>query len=93
MIFLYAGRRLLRHVNVPSPDPDSRIGRLTTKHGARGLGLIGPVFPGVAGAVLLGLALDVNRRSLAIWMSIGIAGMFALYVAGMVLLIDVVGLE
>jgi hypothetical protein len=74
-------------------DPDSRIRQLTDRYGAKGLGLVGPIFPGVTASVLMGLALGLSRSSLAKWLSIGIAVMFALYTAGLWLLIELVGVE
>ncbi|MFV1989532.1 MAG: hypothetical protein ACC652_02190 [Acidimicrobiales bacterium] len=43
--------------------------------------------------MLFGLALDLDRRSLAVWMFAGVAGIFALYVGGLTVLIDVVGVS
>ena len=96
-VFLFAGDRLRQRVtgkDEPTPpDPDSRIGRIAGRYGAKGVGLVGPIFPGVTASVLLGLALGIKRAELARWMSIGVALMFALYCGGLWLLIEVVGLD
>jgi hypothetical protein len=47
----------------------------------------------VTASVVLGLALGMNRASLARWLMIGIAVMFALYCGGLWLLIETVGLQ
>ena len=39
------------------------------KYGVRGLGLVGPIFEGVAVSVLIGLAAGIDRKELATWMS------------------------
>ena len=44
-----------------------------------GLGLIGPIFPGVAASSLAGLALGLDTRALARWMSVGSALLYAVY--------------
>lgn len=97
VVFLYAGdkvrARLTRDREPRQPDPDSRIHQLTERYGAKGLGLVGPIFPGVTASVLVGLTLGLTRSSLAKWLSIGIAVMFALYTAGLWLLIEVIGVE
>jgi uncharacterized membrane protein len=97
VVFLYAGDKLrarLTRDREPRPlDPDSRIRQLTDRYGAKGLGLVGPIFPGVTASVLVGLALGLSRSALARWLSIGIAVMFALYTVGLWLLIEVVGVE
>ena len=97
VVFLYAGDKvrawLTRGREPRPPDPDSRIRQLTDRYGAKGLGLIGPIFPGVTASVLLGLTLGFSRASLARWLSIGVAVMFALYTAGLWLLIEVVGVD
>lgn len=97
VIFLYAGDkirdRLTKNRPVNEPDPDSRIRILANRFGAKGLGLVGPIFPGVTASVVLGFALGMKKAALARWMSIGIAVMFALYCAGLWLLIEVVGVD
>lgn len=97
VVFLYAGDKVrawvTRDGELREPDPDSRIRRLTDRYGAKGLGLVGPVFPGVTASVVIGLSLGLERSSIARWMSIGIAAMFALYTVGLWLLVELVGVE
>lgn len=66
-----------------------RVGRLVDRYGARGLGLVGPIVPGVTASVVGGLALGLNRRELGKWLTIGIIVMYGLYTAGVALLIKV----
>ena len=66
-----------------------RVGRLLGERGVRGLGLFGPIFPGVTVSVIVGLAMGADRGELIRWMSIGILGLFAIYTLGLVLLIEV----
>jgi len=96
-VFLFAGEkirvRLTRNRPERVPDEDSPVREFADRYGEKGLGLIGPIFPGVTASVVLGLALGMSKQSLARWMSIGIAVMFALYTAGLWLLIEVVGVD
>ena len=97
VVFLFAGdkvrARLMRDREPREPDPDSRIPQLTNRYGAKGLGLVGPIFPGVTASVVIGLSLGLKRSSIARWTSIGIATMFALYTVGLWLLVELVGVE
>jgi len=63
--------------------------RVLGKYGVQGLGLIGPIFPGVTVSVLIGLGAGVERKELAKWMSLGILTMYAIYVAGLWILVEV----
>jgi hypothetical protein len=65
-----------------------RITELVDRFGVRGLGIIGPIFPGVTASVIGGLAIGIDRRSLGRWMTIGIIVMYGLYVIGVTLLIE-----
>lgn len=58
---------------------ESRAQRLIDRYGVKGLGLIGPIFPGVAASSLAGLALGLDTRALARWMSVGSALLYAVY--------------
>jgi membrane protein DedA with SNARE-associated domain len=62
------------------------------EYGTKGLGLIGPIFPGVTVSVLIGLAAGIDRRELAKWMSIGVVGMYAIYTVGLALIIEIAGI-
>jgi uncharacterized membrane protein len=107
LVFLYAGdavRSWLRR-RTDGDDPDGsddsaddpatnpRVRRIVDRWGAKGLGLIGPVFPGVTASVLVGLALGLERSTLARWMSLGVGVMFAIYTGGLWLLIELVGVD
>lgn len=78
----------------PADDPADRepqkgrdqLQRLVDRYGVRGLGLVGPIFPGVTASVVGGMALGLDRRSLARWMTIGIIGMYGLYTVGLSIL-------
>ncbi|MGI9644805.1 MAG: small multi-drug export protein [Ilumatobacteraceae bacterium] len=97
VVFLYAGdkvrARLTRGRPPKEPDADSRIRQLSDRYGAKGLGLIGPIFPGVTASVVIGLSLGLPRASIARWMSIGIAVMFAVYTFGLWALVEIFGVE
>jgi hypothetical protein len=70
------------------PRAAGRVRRLVDRFGVKGLGLIGPIFPGVTVSVLAGIAVGLDRRQLARWMTLGIALMYGLYVIGVVVLIE-----
>lgn len=57
----------------------SRIRRFVDRYGARGLGIVGPIFPGVTASIVGGLALGLERRSFGTWLSIGIVVMYGSY--------------
>lgn len=97
VVFLYAGDRIrarvMRNRQPTEPDPDSRIRSFSERFGPKGLGLVGPIFPGVTASVVIGISLGMNRAALARWMSIGIAVMFAIYTGGLWLLIELIGVD
>jgi hypothetical protein len=76
----------------PDADDESddvgRVHEYVDRYGVRGLGLVGPIFPGVTASVAGGLALGINRRELGRWMTFGIIVMYGLYVIGLWLLVD-----
>jgi hypothetical protein len=72
-------------------DPEAgRVRRFVDRFGVRGLGIVGPIFPGVTASVIGGLALGLDRRALGKWMTIGIIVMYGLYVLGLALLASLV---
>ena len=77
VVFLFAGdrirARLIKGDVEAQPDRDGAIRRIADRFGARGLGLVGPLFPGVTASVVIGLALRLPRGEIARWMSVGIA--------------------
>ena len=62
------------------------------KYGTKGLGLIGPIFPGVTLTVLIGLASGIDRKDLATWMALGIVILYGVYTVGLVVIIEVAGI-
>lgn len=66
-----------------------RVSRILGDRGVRGLGLVGPLFPGVTVSVIAGLAVGADRGELIRWMTIGIFTLFAIYTVGLVVLIEV----
>ena len=94
-VFLFAGEKVRSRLMADRepPSEQSRVRESADRYGPRGLGLVGPIFPGVTASVVLGLALGMDKSALARWMSIGIAAMFALYCGGLWLVIEVVGVE
>ena len=92
VIFAFVGGGLRTWIVSRMKDPDEaqeRVSRMLGERGVRGLGLIGPLFPGVTVSVIAGLAVGADRGELIKWMSIGIFGLFALYTVGLVILIEV----
>jgi hypothetical protein len=59
--------------------PDGRVRRLVERYGPVGLGLIGPVFPGVIVSSLSGAAVGVDAKRLGIWLTIGIGFWFGVF--------------
>jgi hypothetical protein len=72
-----------------APGPAGRVRVLIDRWGAKGVGLVGPIFPGVTASVLAGTAAGLDRRALARWMTVGIAVMYGLYVIGAWVLLQV----
>ena len=66
--------------------------RMLGKWGTEGLGLIGPIFPGVTVSALIGLAAGIDRKELATWMALGIVILYGVYTIGLVVIIDVAGI-
>jgi hypothetical protein len=62
------------------------------KYGTKGLGLVGPIFPGVTVSVLIGLAAGIDRKELTRWMSIGVLAMYGIYTIGLALIIEIAGI-
>lgn len=71
--------RLVEKMNSRTTKQNSRMRRFVERHGARGLGLVGPIFPGVTPSCVLGLAMGVDARALAVWISLGTAILHAVY--------------
>jgi membrane protein DedA with SNARE-associated domain len=66
--------------------------KMLGKYGTEGLGLIGPIFPGVTVTVLIGLAAGIGRKELAKWMGLGIVLLYAIYTIGLVVIIEMTGI-
>jgi membrane protein DedA with SNARE-associated domain len=92
-IFVGSGLRdwIVKKANI-SEEKMSKGSQMMGKYGIRGLGLVGPIFPGVTVSVLIGLAAGIDRRQLAIWMSIGVLAMYAIYTVGLALIIEIAGI-
>jgi hypothetical protein len=56
-----------------------RTRRVLERFGPIGLGLIGPVFPGVVASSLSGVAVGADPKRLGIWLTIGIGLWFGLF--------------
>jgi hypothetical protein len=87
------GQSAQQHNDAADEVGDSNNGRVhkfVDRFGVRGLGIVGPIFPGVTASVIGGLALGLDRRSLGKWMTIGIIVMYGLYVLGLALLASLV---
>lgn len=57
----------------------TRTRRVVGRFGPIGLGLIGPIFPGVVASSLSGVAIGVDSKRLGIWLTIGIGVWFSLF--------------
>ena len=57
----------------------TRTRRVAGKFGPIGLGLIGPVFPGVVASSLSGVAIGVDSKRLGFWLTVGIGVWFSLF--------------
>lgn len=95
LLFVFVGSGLrdwiVRKANVT--DEQLAKGRsILGEYGVKGLGFIGPIFPGVTVSVLIGLAAGVDRKELARWMSLGVLAMYAVYVVGLWVLVEVIGI-
>jgi uncharacterized membrane protein len=93
--FIFVGSGLRSWIVKKANISEERTGKgkqMLGKYGVRGLGLIGPIFPGVTVSVLIGLAAGISRRELATWMSMGVLVMYALYTVGLALIIEVAGI-
>jgi len=91
LLFLLVGGKLrewiIRKANV-SDEAQERGKRILGKYGIRGLGLIGPIFPGVTASVLIGVGAGAERTELARWMTIGIVTLYGVYAFGLALLME-----
>jgi len=72
-------------------DAHEKVSKVLGQWGTRGLGLIGPIFPGVTVSVVVGLAAGIDRNELVKWMTIGIFGLYAVYTVGLAVLIEITG--
>jgi membrane protein DedA with SNARE-associated domain len=92
-IFVGSGLRdwIVRKANMSEEQLD-KGNRMLGTYGVRGLGLIGPIFPGVTVSVVIGLAAGIDRKELATWLSIGVLGMYAVYTVGLALIIEIAGI-
>jgi hypothetical protein len=90
-LFLLAGGRvrewIIEKANV-SEEAQERGRRILGRWGTRGLGIIGPIFPGVTAAVLIGVGAGADARELGRWMTAGILGMYGLDTVGLWLLVE-----
>jgi membrane protein DedA with SNARE-associated domain len=92
-IFVGSGLRdwIVRKANI-SEEKMGKGKEILGDYGTRGLGLVGPLFPGVTVSVLIGLAAGIDQKELAMWMSIGILGMYAIYTVGLAVIIEIAGI-
>ena len=92
VVFAFVGGGLRNWIMSRMKNPEEtteRVGRLLGERGVRGLGLFGPIFPGVSISVIVGLAMGADRGELIRWMTVGILALFAIYTVGLVVLIEV----
>ncbi len=91
LVFVTAGGRLREWIidkaNI-SEEAQARGARILGRFGARGLGLIGPIFPDVTASVLIGVGSGADRRELIRWMTTGIVALYGIHAFGLALLIE-----
>lgn len=95
IFFIFVGSGLRDWIVKKANISDEKLGKgkqMLGKYGVEGLGLIGPIFPGVTVTVLIGLAAGINRRVLAKWMSIGVLAMYGVYTIGLSIIIEIAGI-
>jgi membrane protein DedA with SNARE-associated domain len=94
-VFVFVGSGLRRWIVKRTNISDEKLGsgqEMLGKYGTKGLGLIGPIFPGVTVSVVIGLAAGIARKELATWMSIGVLAMYGVYTIGLAALIEIAGI-
>lgn len=82
---------IVRKANI-SDEKLEKGKKMLGKYGTRGLGLIGPIFPGVTVSVLIGLTAGIDKKELTKWMSIGVLAMYAIYTVGLAVIIEIAGI-
>ena len=95
IFFIFVGSGLRSWIVKRASISDEKMGKgkqMLGKYGVEGLGLIGPVFPGVTVTVLIGLAAGIDRKMLAKWMGIGVLAMYAIYTIGLAVIIEIAGI-
>lgn len=93
--FIFVGSGLRSWIVARTKISDEKLQKgkeMLGQYGTRGLGLIGPIFPGVTVSVLIGLAAGIEKRELTKWMSIGVVSMYAIYTVGLAVIIEITGI-
>jgi membrane protein DedA with SNARE-associated domain len=92
-VFIGAGLRdwIVERLNI-SEEKLQGGKEMLGKYGTKGLGLVGPIFPGVTLTVLIGLAAGIDRKELSTWMALGIVILYGVYTIGLVVIIEVAGI-
>ncbi|MGI9641565.1 MAG: hypothetical protein ACR2N9_02160 [Acidimicrobiia bacterium] len=94
VVFAFVGGGIREFAVSRMKDPDAaqdNVSNLLGQWGVRGLGLIGPIFPGVTVTVIVGMAVGVDRNQLVKWMTVGILCLYAVYVVGLAILVEITG--
>ena len=71
-----------------SEEAQARGKKILGRYGVRGLGLVGPIFPGVTASALIGIGAGADKRELATWLSIGTVVLYGIYTIGLALIIE-----
>jgi hypothetical protein len=92
-VFVGAGLRewIVHRLNISEEKLEGGR-RMLGKYGTKGLGLVGPIFPGVSVSALIGLAAGIARKELATWMALGIVILYAVYTIGLSVIIEIAGI-
>ena len=94
-VFVFVGSGLRSWIVNKTNIRDDKLEKgheMLGNYGTKGLGLIGPLFPGVTVSVVIGLAAGIDRKELVTWMSIGVLAMYGVYTIGLALIIEITGI-
>lgn len=81
-ILLLGGEHVRQRIAARHPTAEAKEGharRLIDRYGPEGLGLIGPLFPGVVASAIFGVGLQIDPKQLGRWLMAGIAFWFGAY--------------
>ena len=81
-ILLLGGEKLRARIAARHPKTEateSHTRRVIERYGPEGLGLIGPLFPGVVASAIFAVGLHIDPKRLGTWLMVGIATWFGVF--------------